>query len=109
RAMPNTPAAIGQGITALVANGSATAAQRGACEQLVGAVGATAWLEDERDMDAVTALSGSGPAYVFLLIECLERAGVEAGLAPELARRLPPATVGWAGAYGPGAAVAAGA
>jgi len=104
RAMPNTPAAIGQGITALVANGSTTAAQRELCEQLVGAVGATAWLEDERDMDAVTALSGSGPAYVFLLIECLERAGVEAGLAPELARRLALATVAGAGAYAAAAA-----
>jgi pyrroline-5-carboxylate reductase len=99
RAMPNTPAAIGQGMTALVANGAATVAQRNLCEELVGAVGATAWLEDERDMDAVTALSGSGPAYVFLLIECLERAGVEAGLAPELARRLALATVAGAGAY----------
>jgi len=99
RAMPNTPAAIGQGITALVANSAVTAAQRALCDELLAAVGATAWLDDESDMDAVTAVSGSGPAYVFLLIECLERAGVEAGLAPELARRLALATVAGAGAY----------
>jgi pyrroline-5-carboxylate reductase len=99
RAMPNTPAAIGQGITALVANPAVAPAQRALCEELLAAVGATAWLDDERDMDAVTAVSGSGPAYVFLLIECLERAAVEAGLAPELARRLALATVAGAGAY----------
>jgi pyrroline-5-carboxylate reductase len=104
RAMPNTPAAIGQGITALVANAAATPPQRELCEQLLAAVGATVWLEDERDMDAVTALSGSGPAYVFLLIECLEGAGVEAGLAPDLARRLALATVAGAGAYAAAAA-----
>jgi pyrroline-5-carboxylate reductase len=99
RAMPNTPAAIGQGITALVANAAASPEQREVCTQLLAAVGATAWLDDERDMDAVTAVSGSGPAYVFLLIECLERAGVEAGLASDLARRLALATVAGAGAY----------
>lgn len=99
RAMPNTPAAIGQGITALVASSAVTPAQRALCEELLAAVGATAWLDDERDMDAVTAVSGSGPAYVFLLIECLERAAVEAGLSPELARRLALATVAGAGAY----------
>jgi pyrroline-5-carboxylate reductase len=99
RAMPNTPAAIGQGISALVANPAVTPKQRALCEELLGAVGATAWLDDEGDMDAVTAVSGSGPAYVFLLIECLERAGIEAGLGPELARRLALATVAGAGAY----------
>jgi pyrroline-5-carboxylate reductase len=99
RAMPNTPAAIGQGISALVANSAVTPAQRALCEELLAAVGATAWLDDEGDMDAVTAVSGSGPAYVFLLIECLERAAVDAGLAPELARRLALATVAGAGAY----------
>jgi pyrroline-5-carboxylate reductase len=99
RAMPNTPAAIGQGISALVANAAVTPAQRALCDELLAAVGATAWLDDESDMDAVTAVSGSGPAYVFLLIECLERAGVDAGLAPELARRLALATVAGAGAY----------
>jgi pyrroline-5-carboxylate reductase len=99
RAMPNTPAAIGKGMTVLVANDAVTAAQRAACEALLAAVGAVAWVEDERDMDAVTAVSGSGPAYVFLLIESLERAAVEAGLSPELARRLALATVAGAGAY----------
>jgi pyrroline-5-carboxylate reductase len=99
RAMPNTPAAIGQGISALVANSAVTPAQRALCEELLAAVGATAWLDDESDMDAVTAVSGSGPAYVFLMIECLERAAVDAGLSPELARRLALATVAGAGAY----------
>jgi len=99
RAMPNTPAAIGEGISALVANSAVTQAQRALCEDLLAAVGATAWLDDESDMDAVTAVSGSGPAYVFLLIECLERAAVDAGLTPELARRLALATVAGAGAY----------
>ena len=104
RAMPNTPAAIGQGITALVANSAVTPGQRALCDELLAAVGATAWLDDEKDMDAVTAVSGSGPAYVFLLIECLERAAVEAGLAPELARQLALATVAGAGAYAAAAA-----
>jgi pyrroline-5-carboxylate reductase len=99
RAMPNTPAAIGQGITALVANAAVTPEQRALCDELLAAVGATAWLDDESEMDAVTAVSGSGPAYVFLLVECLERAAVEAGLAPELARRLAVATVAGSGAY----------
>jgi pyrroline-5-carboxylate reductase len=99
RAMPNTPAAIGKGMTVLVASAAASGAQRTACADLLAAVGAVAWIENERDMDAVTAVSGSGPAYVFLLIECLERAGVEAGLTPELARQLALATVAGAGAY----------
>jgi pyrroline-5-carboxylate reductase len=99
RAMPNTPAAIGKGMTALVANAAVTAEQRALCTDLMTAVGAVAWLDDERHMDAVTAVSGSGPAYVFLLIECLERAAVDLGLAPELARQLALATVSGAGAY----------
>jgi pyrroline-5-carboxylate reductase len=99
RAMPNTPAAIGKGMSVLVANAAVSAAQRAACAELLAAVGAVAWIDDERDMDAVTAVSGSGPAYVFLLIECLERAGVEVGLAPALARQLALATVAGAGAY----------
>jgi pyrroline-5-carboxylate reductase len=93
RAMPNTPAAIGRGASVLVANGAANAEQRGWCEALLAAVGSTAWVDDERAMDAVTAVSGSGPAYVFLLIECLERAALDAGLAPELAKQLALATV----------------
>lgn len=93
RAMPNTPAAVGRGITAAVANASATSAQRELCDELLRAVGEVVWLEDESLLDAVTAVSGSGPAYVFLLAECLAEAGVEAGLAPELAARLARATV----------------
>ena len=99
RAMPNTPAAIGKGMTALVANAAVTAEQRALCADLMAAVGAVAWLDDERDMDAVTAVSGSGPAYVFLMIECLERAALDLGLAPALARQLALATVSGAAAY----------
>ena len=97
--MPNTPAAIGKGMTALVANSAVTAGQRALCTDLMAAVGAVAWLDDERHMDAVTAVSGSGPAYVFLMIECLERAAVDLGLAPALARQLALATVSGAAAY----------
>src|SRR6185295_13062208 len=99
RAMPNTPAAIGKGMTALVANAAVTADQRALCTGLMAAVGTVAWLDDERHMDAVTAVSGSGPAYVFLLIECLERAAVDLGLAPALARQLALETVSGAAAY----------
>jgi len=99
RAMPNTPAAIGKGMTALVANVVVTAEQRELCGELLAAVGAVAWLDDERHMDAVTAVSGSGPAYVFLLVECLERAALELGLAPALAKQLALATVAGAAAY----------
>jgi len=102
RAMPNTPAAIGQGITALVANAAVTGGQRALCGELLAAVGAVAWLDDERHMDAVTAISGSGPAYVFLLMECLENAGVELGLDAALAKQLALATVAGAGAYAAG-------
>jgi len=103
RAMPNTPAAIGQGISALVANAAVSRAQRALCGELLAAVGAVAWLDDERQMDAVTAISGSGPAYVFLLIECLEQAAVELGLDSGLAKQLALATVAGAGAYAAGA------
>lgn len=99
RAMPNTPAAVAKGMTVLVANDAATQAQRSLCGELLGAVGHVAWLDDEQRMDAVTAVSGSGPAYVFLLIECLERAAIEVGLGPELARELAVTTVAGAGAY----------
>jgi pyrroline-5-carboxylate reductase len=99
RAMPNTPAAIGKGITALVANAAVTPEQRALCGELLAAVGAVAWLDDERHMDAVTAVSGSGPAYVFLLVECLERAALDLGLAPALAKQLALATVAGAAAY----------
>jgi pyrroline-5-carboxylate reductase len=99
RAMPNTPAAIGQGMTALVANDAATEHQRATCAELVAAVGEVAWLDDERDMDAVTAVSGSGPAYVFLLVECLEQAAIDLGLAAPLAKQLALATVAGSAAY----------
>ena len=99
RAMPNTPAAIGQGITALVANAAASGAQRALCAELLAAVGSVAWLDEERHMDAVTAISGSGPAYVFLMIECLEQAAVELGLGAALAKQLALATVAGSGAY----------
>jgi pyrroline-5-carboxylate reductase len=99
RAMPNTPAAIGQGITALVANSAVGGEQKSLCERLLSAVGAVVWLDDEALMDAVTAISGSGPAYVFLLIEALAAAAEKEGLAADLARTLATATVSGAGAY----------
>jgi pyrroline-5-carboxylate reductase len=99
RAMPNTPAAIGHGMTALAANKAVTAEQRALCTDLLSAVGAVAWLDDERHIDAVTGVSGSGPAYVFLFIECLERAAVDVGLEPALAKQLALATVAGASAY----------
>ena len=105
RAMPNTPAAIGQGMTALVGNAAVTGAQRTLATELMAAVGAVAWLSAEADMDAVTAVSGSGPAYVFLLVECLEQAGRELGLEPSLARQLAVATVAGAGRYAAAAAL----
>ncbi len=98
RVMPNTPAAIGQGISVCVANRHASEAQRALAGQLMAAVGDVAWLENEDDMDAVTAVSGSGPAYVFLLAECLAEAGVKAGLEKDLAAELARATVAGAGA-----------
>lgn len=97
RAMPNTPAAIGRGITVCCANAHVTAAQRATCDALLGAVGEVAWVDDEALIDPVTAVSGSGPAYVFLLAESLARAGVASGLSPELAARLARATVTGAG------------
>ena len=97
RAMPNTPSAIGRGISVLCANGRVSAAQRETCEFLMDAVGEVAWIEEEALMDPVTAVSGSGPAYVFLLVETLARAGVEAGLPEELAVRLARETVAGAG------------
>ena len=99
RGMPNTPAAIGQGMTVLSASRAVTADQHALCQSLMAAVGEVAWLEDEQLMDAVTAVSGSGPAYVFLLIECLTDAAVSAGLERNLARQLAEQTVAGAGAY----------
>src|SRR5204862_5371680 len=97
RSMPNTPAAIGRGITVGVANAHVTPVQRATCDALLRAVGEVAWVDDEGLIDAVTAVSGSGPAYVFYLAECLAEAGVAAGLAPELAERLARCTVAGSG------------
>jgi pyrroline-5-carboxylate reductase len=97
RAMPNTPAAIGRGMTVCVANRHVSAEQRMLSEALLSAVGDVAWIGDEAFMDAVTAVSGSGPAYVFLLAECLAEAGRRAGLDTELALQLARSTVSGSG------------
>jgi pyrroline-5-carboxylate reductase len=97
RAMPNTPAAIGRGITVLVPNAKVTSAQRALASDLLSATGKVEWIEDEKLMDAVTALSGSGPAYVFLLTEALTQAGIAAGLPKELAEKLARETVAGSG------------
>jgi pyrroline-5-carboxylate reductase len=97
RAMPNTPAAIGRGITVAVANAHVSAAQRRLVHTLLTATGAVEWVADEELMDAVTAVSGSGPAYVFLLAETLAKAGAAAGLPADLAATLARATVAGAG------------
>ena len=93
RAMPNTPAAIGRGITVAVANRNVTPVQRALADDLLSAVGDVVWVDDEALLDAITAVSGSGPAYVFLLAECLAEAGRAAGLDAELAEKLARATV----------------
>jgi pyrroline-5-carboxylate reductase len=97
RTMPNTPAAIGRGITVACANPRVTPAQRRLCDELLAAAGEIAWVEDEALLDAVTAVSGSGPAYVFLLIEALARAAEAAGLPPNLALHLARSTVAGSG------------
>jgi pyrroline-5-carboxylate reductase len=88
RCMPNTPALVGSGATALTANTRVDAAQKAAAESILRAVGLTVWLDDESGLDAVTALSGSGPAYCFLMMEAMEDAGVQLGLPRETARLL---------------------
>ena len=98
RAMPNTPAAIGRGISAVIGNAHVSEEHLGLAERLLQAVGQTVRLSDEADMDAVTAVSGSGPAYVFHLIETLAAAGEAEGLTPDLAMALAKATVAGAGA-----------
>ncbi|WP_417587911.1 pyrroline-5-carboxylate reductase [Pararhodobacter oceanensis] len=103
RAMPNTPAAVGRGITALIGNAHVPAAALELARVLMGAVGQTVMLEDEAQMDAVTAVSGSGPAYVFHLIETLAAAGEAQGLSEDLALQLARATVAGAGALAEGA------
>jgi pyrroline-5-carboxylate reductase len=97
RAMPNTPAAIGRGITVAVAAKNVSAEQRATADALLRATGSVEWVDDESLMDAVTAVSGSGPAYVFLLAEELARAGVEAGLPADLATKLARETVAGSG------------
>lgn len=97
RGMPNTPASIGRGMTVACANRHVDEQQQTLCARLLTAVGEMAWLDDEALMDAVTGVSGSGPAYIFWMIECLAEAGVAAGLPRDLAERLARATVAGAG------------
>ena len=97
RAMPNLPASVGRGITAAAPGPGVDGAQRAMTDALLGAIGKVEWLDDENLIDAVTAVSGSGPAYVFHLAECLAAAGAAAGLPPETAERLARATVEGAG------------
>jgi pyrroline-5-carboxylate reductase len=97
RAMPNRPALQGCGMTGLYATADVCAERRAVAEQILGAVGATLWLEREQDMDVVTAVSASGPAYFFLLIEMLEQSGIAQGLSAEVSRKLAVET-----AYGSG-------
>jgi pyrroline-5-carboxylate reductase len=98
RAMPNTPAAVRQGFTVACAGPGVSDAQRSLADTLLGATGEVAWVEEEGLLDPVTAVSGGGPAYVFLLAELLERAAVEQGIPPDLARRMARATVAGSGA-----------
>jgi pyrroline-5-carboxylate reductase len=98
RAMPNTPAAVRQGITVATPSASVTAGQRALCGELLRAIGLVEWVEQEALLDPVTAVSGSGPAYVFLLAELMEQAAIEQGIAPDLARVLARQTVAGSGA-----------
>ena len=98
RAMPNTPAAVRQGITVACAAPGVSAPEKKRCQDLLEAVGQALWVEDESLMDPVTALSGSGPAYVFLLVEALAAAGAKLGLEPAMAMQLARATVSGSGA-----------
>jgi pyrroline-5-carboxylate reductase len=88
RAMPNTPALVGQGISGLAASAQATAADREVATTILSAVGKTMWFENESSLDAVTAMSGSGPAYVFYLLEAFQAAGQKVGLSSEQAKQL---------------------
>lgn len=98
RAMPNTPAAIGKGITVCCANSLASVEQKQTCETLLATVSVVEWIDDEALIDAVTALSGSGPAYVFYMAEAMAAAGEAIGLSPELSKKLARHTVSGAGA-----------
>lgn len=93
RCMPNTPALIGAGITGLCPSPAVSAEQRAAADRVLSAVGSTVWIDDESKMDGVTALSGSGPAYVFLFIEALQQAAADLGFTPEQGRQLAIETV----------------
>jgi pyrroline-5-carboxylate reductase len=98
RAMPNTPAAVRQGVTVACPGPGVSAQQRALCDRLLQAIGKVAWVEDEALLDPVTAVSGSGPAYVFLLAELMEQAAIEQGIPPDLARLLTRQTVTGSGA-----------
>jgi pyrroline-5-carboxylate reductase len=98
RAMPNTPAAVRQGVTVACPGVGVDTAQRGLCERLLQAIGVVAWVDDEGLLDPVTAVSGSGPAYVFLLAELMEQAAIEQGIPADLARLLARQTVAGSGA-----------
>ncbi|CAH2600166.1 Pyrroline-5-carboxylate reductase [Rhodovastum atsumiense] len=98
RAMPNTPAAVRQGITVGCAGPGVTAAQRALADTLLSAIGKVAWIDDEALIDAVTAISGGGPAYVFLLAELLEQAAIAQGIPADLARLMARQTVSGSGA-----------
>lgn len=98
RSIPNTPAAIGRGVSVAVAAPTVTQAQKDLTAALLGAIGIVEWVDDEALMDAATAVSGSGPAYAFLLTEVMAKAGAAAGLPPDLAARIARATVAGAGA-----------
>lgn len=97
RSMPNTPAAVRQGITVATPSPGVSAAEKKRCHELLEAVGQVLWVEDEALMDPVTALSGSGPAYVFLLVEAMAAAGAKLGLTPDMAMQLARATVAGSG------------
>lgn len=97
RAMPNTPAAVRRGITVACPNGHVSETQRNSCDELLQAIGSVEWVDDEGLIDAVTALSGGGPAYVCLLVECMAQAGIDAGLPGDLAMRLARETVAGSG------------
>jgi len=96
RSMPNTPALVGKGITALFARPGVSAQDKADVEQVIATTGESLWVQDEQHLDAVTALSGSGPAYVFFFLEAMTNAGIEMGLTREQAYRLSVATFGGA-------------
>ena len=93
RTIPNTPSAVGRGITAMAANGNVSAAQKTLASALLKSIGDVIEVENETQIDAATGLSGSGPAYVFYMTECLAKAGIAQGLAPDLAMKLARATI----------------